>query len=1064
MVEATNKSPESPPNAAAAGVNSHELPSPRRMDSALLPLRFGRGEGPVSHPLSPPWFGLLLVTMAYAIAAALTWRKWPDALVDYGIQLYLPWRISTGSVLYHDVMYMAGGPLSQYYHALLFKLFGVSLSTLIFSNLAIGLGVLILIYRRFLACSDVWTATTISLGVVLVFAFNQFSNIGNYNFITPYCHDVWHGVALSILAISLLSLWLESGQAQGRFEKGAGTARARSFEWFNNPARGRAVPAPSCAFLESALAQALTRILIAALLLVSLSLFAAKKPAKMAAPPKVPPGKPEIFRLEPRGVQRGVTARIKLIGTNLTGLTQLKLHNPKLKGQLLADPETTTNEAWIEITAASDLTRGAYEISVKNTNSESSKLKVYVDDLPQTYEAEQKKSKGPKPALKLPVSFWGTLDPPGDSDDVEFEARSGESVILDLAAKSIGSKANAMLTLFDEKGALLASNNGFDEGDPLLNFRIPASGRYRVRIGETTDGGSKDHFYRLSMGTFPVVVGCFPLGVPANQESDLELIGFNLPPGTKAHIKAGATGETQVPVDPEKFRARRTIKVVVNDGPELVETEPNDTPGQAMRIPIPCAINGRIWPQPDGDPSYPSHSSHSSHSSDPSDALIADADLFQFEAHVGQTLVIETDAARRGSPIDTKIEILHADGTPVERLLLQAVRDSHITFIAIDSNNDNLRVEHWQEMELNQFMYVQGEVCKIFRMPQGPDSGFQFYVSQGKRRDYFDSNPISHALDEPAYIVEPHPPGTKLAQNGLPIFTVYYANDDDGERKLGTDSRLLFTTPTDGSYLVRVTDTRGHAGQRFAYRLIVREAKPDFKVTLGGANPAINAGGGKEFSVNVDRMDGFDEDVTVNISDLPPGFGALTPIVIQAGHLEAKGTINAALDAPAPNDTNANMTKVTATAMVGGHTVTNDVNNLGKIKLEPKPKLFVALEPYDEQATNYVERSVRDKPLEITIAPGQSIPAWLKIKRNGHDDLVTFSVESLPHGVIVDNIGLNGVLIPKGKDERQIFLTAAKWVPEVDRLCFAKANQADNQTSLPVLIHVRKAAVQASSQ
>jgi hypothetical protein len=141
--------------------------------------------------------------------------------------------------------------------------------------------------------------------------------------------------------------------------------------------------------------------------------------------------------------------------------------------------------------------------------------------------------------------------------------------------------------------------------------------------------------------------------------------------------------------------------------------------------------------------------------------------------------------------------------------------------------------------------------------------------------------------------------------------------------------------------------------------------------------------------------------------------------------------------------------------------VTKEVNNLGKIKLEAKPKLFVALEPYDEQATNFVERSVTDKPLEITIAPGQSVPAWLKIRRNGHEDVVTFSVESLPHGVIVDNIGLNGVLIPKGKNERQIFLTAAKWVPEVDRLCFAKANQGENQTSLPLLIHIRKNAVQA---
>ena len=34
------------------------------------------------------------------------------------------------------------------------------------------------------------------------------------------------------------------------------------------------------------------------------------------------------------------------------------------------------------------------------------------------------------------------------------------------------------------------------------------------------------------------------------------------------------------------------------------------------------------------------------------------------------------------------------------------------------------------------------------------------------------------------------------------------------------------------------------------------------------------------------------------------------------------------------------------------------------------------------------------------------------------------------HGVIIDNIGLNGVLLPKGENERQIFITADAWVPE----------------------------------
>ena len=61
---------------------------------------------------------------------------------------------------------------------------------------------------------------------------------------------------------------------------------------------------------------------------------------------------------------------------------------------------------------------------------------------------------------------------------------------------------------------------------------------------------------------------------------------------------------------------------------------------------------------------------------------------------------------------------------------------------------------------------------------------------------------------------QPHPPGTKLIPNGLPVFTLFYENDDDGERELGTDSRLLFTAPADGTYLVRVTDSRGIGGAR----------------------------------------------------------------------------------------------------------------------------------------------------------------------------------------------------------------------------------------------------------
>ena len=778
---------------------------------------------------------------------------------------------------------------------------------------------------------------------------------------------------------------------------------------------------------------------VLALLLLAVDLGA--KPAKKskaqiaaekaeAKKMQVPPGQPEIFQLEPRGIQRGVSAEIKLIGTNLTGLTEVKLQNPKLKAELVRLDEETTNSAWIKLTAPSDLPRGAYEVSVKNEKAESSKLKLYIDDLPQTYESKTNRS----PLVKLPASFWGTLDPSGDTDEVQFEAKAGQTIIFDVAAKSIGSKAGAALNLFNEQGVLLASNNGFDAGDPLLDFKVPATGKYHVRITDVMAAGSKDHFYRLSMGAFAEVVGCHPLGVPANQESEVELVGFNLPQSSKVRVKAGADGEAEVPVNPELYRSRKPLKVLVGSGPELTEVEPNDTPAQAMKIPAPAAVNGRIW----------NKGGHT------------DADLFRFETRKNQHWIIETMAARRGSPVDTKIEVLHPDGTPVERLVLQAVRNSAINFRAIDSNGAGCRLDNWTEMNLNEYYYMQGDVSRLFRMPQGPDSDMLFYASGGKRRAYFDTSATSHALDEPGYIVEPHPPGEKLESNGLPVFPVYFANDDDGERKLGADSRLHFTAPDDGEYLVRVTDTRGFNGDRFAYRLVLREARPDFKVTLNGANPAVGPGSGQEFSVSAERLDGFEGEIRVDLTNLPSGFTASTPLIIEAGQDEAKGSINAALDAMPPNDTNAPVSKVTATAMVDGKSVAKEVNNFGKIKLGEKPKLWVMLENNADPVSTNAPAVAPAQPMELTIAPGQNIPAWLKVRRNGHEDLVTFTVENLPYGIIVDNIGLNGVLIPKGENERQIFLRAAKWVEDTDRLCYAIENQAGKQTSIPVLLHVRK--------
>lgn len=164
--------------------------------------------------------GLAAVECLLFAGALLSWRKWPDLQIDYGLQLYLPWQICHGAVLYDGVKYLTAGPLSQYLNAGLFKVFGVSIFTLVAANLIIAALWLALLYRWFLEASDGLTAALICAAVILVFAFAQDADVGNYNYLTPYCHEVWHGLVLSSLALRVWTHWLERGRPI--FAAGAG--------------------------------------------------------------------------------------------------------------------------------------------------------------------------------------------------------------------------------------------------------------------------------------------------------------------------------------------------------------------------------------------------------------------------------------------------------------------------------------------------------------------------------------------------------------------------------------------------------------------------------------------------------------------------------------------------------------------------------------------------------------------------------------------------------------------------------------------------------------------------
>ncbi len=735
----------------------------------------------------------------------------------------------------------------------------------------------------------------------------------------------------------------------------------------------------------------------------------------------VPPPKPELSGVpSPRGIQQGVPTKIKLTGKNLRQLTGVQLNHPKLTGRVLPEGRDKAGEAMVEVIATAEVPRGAYELSVTSDGGVSGPLKLYVDDIAQAAEAEPNSLPSSANAATLPSGHWGVIGQPGDLDYYAFDAQAGQTIVCELSAANLGSKLNGVLTVFDPAGRVVAHSNDFDDGaDPLVALVVPRDGRYLVRVNDLALGASGDHFYRLSIGAFPYVTGCYPLAIAANSETELALAGFNLPPKATVRLKTGGPGEMPVPLDAKQYRFRQGFSVLVNPAADVLEQEPNDAPAGATALTVPGAASGRIWSNKPG--------------------ASADVDLYRFHSKASDTWIVETQASRRGSPIDTKIEVLDAEGRQVPRLRLQAVRDSYITFRPVDSRAAEARLANWEEMELNEFLYMNGEVVKLFRAPQGPDSAFVFYTSGGARRCFFDTSPAAHALDEPCYIVAPQPLSSRLVPSGLPTFTLHYENDDDGERKLGRDSKLAFAAPAEGDYLVRVSDVPGHDGDRFGYRLLIRRPQPDFNVSIGGGNPTVNAGSGKELTFTAERTDGFEGEIQIEVAGLPPGFAVSGPIAIEAGHTSTSAVIHAAANAPQPTAENATKTIVTAKAKIADAWVTKPLGSLGKIALAAKPQVIVHLEP-----------------AELAIKPGTTVTATLRIERNGFADRIQFNVNNLPHGVIVDNIGLNGVLIPEGQTQRQLFITARPWVPQTARPFHAVAPVAGVQVSPAIVLRVQK--------
>ena len=403
-------------------------------------------------------------------------------------------------------------------------------------------------------------------------------------------------------------------------------------------------------------------------------------PVISQAAPEIISSGPTIVFVFPAGAQRGRTIETTVIGQNLKECSGIWISGAGVTGTVTAvqspvpskgsgskgggaaqkvpkpwgNPDHASEAVKISLTLAPDASLGLRDLRLITPAGISTRCRFLVDDLPDQNVTES----GITPATavqlaKLPVAVNGQLysgwtGPVGAPDRAlfRFNAKAGETIVFDLRGRSLIPYINpavpgwldACLTLYDTAGKRLAyvDDNGFDP-DPVLFFTPKKEGEYLLEVRDVLYRSSQEFVYRLRIGVIPFITDIQPLGGRRGTETRVALHGVNL--GTESLVvKTASDGPEVQPVTVTNAGVSSNARLfAAGDFPESGEKEPNATNAQATRVAVPGTVNGRI-----GEP--------------------GDEDVYVFHAGAGQRLVLDVQARRLGSPLDSVLVVQDANG------------------------------------------------------------------------------------------------------------------------------------------------------------------------------------------------------------------------------------------------------------------------------------------------------------------------------------------------------------------------------------------------------------------
>jgi hypothetical protein len=363
-----------------------------------------------------------------------------------------------------------------------------------------------------------------------------------------------------------------------------------------------------------------------------------------------PPAASYIF---PAGGQRGTTVKVRVGGLYLydrcgwellgpgvtTSKELLRIPTRWFEGPMLPLPASQRQEDYPsdsggEVRIAADAPLGVRRGRVWTAEGASDGLAFVVGHLPEIVEQEIDGDAVPV-EVGLPVTINGRIFPRENVDSWSFAARKGQVIAAEIHAARIGSPLDSRLAVLGPDGRLIAENDDARGADSLVIFTAPVDGKYQVRVHDANRNGGPQFVYRLTLTAAVHVTDIYPLGGRRGTKTRFTLSGANLPREPIEQTLPGSGSELQRFSIGGKFA--NPVAIDLDDLPEVLETEPNDSPEKAQRVSLPVVANGRI-DRP------------------------GDIDCWSLAGRKGETVLLQIRGWRFGSPLRAVVEVLDDAG------------------------------------------------------------------------------------------------------------------------------------------------------------------------------------------------------------------------------------------------------------------------------------------------------------------------------------------------------------------------------------------------------------------